>query len=92
MKRLEANQDSNAAAATCIRRDPYGPLADGESTTFGDKPYTIKRTGQVYYCSCPAWKWQKSAPSLLAKEGPASIINELHAGFVPNHGSRQRCT
>lgn len=36
-------------------------LADGETTEMkgsGKKPYTIKNTGGVYSCSCPAWRNQ----------------------------------
>ena len=41
--------------------DPLGPLADGASTSVagsGVNTYTIKRTGDSYHCSCPAWKNQ----------------------------------
>lgn len=53
---------SNSERKVSAYRDPHGPLQDGETTTFGDKGYKIKRAGQTYYCSCPAWKWQKTAP------------------------------
>lgn len=36
-------------------------LADGESTTMqgsGRRPYTLKNTGGVYSCTCPAWRNQ----------------------------------
>src|SRR5262252_7014870 len=36
-------------------------LQDGESTEMqgsGAKPYTLKNTGGVYSCSCPAWRNQ----------------------------------
>lgn len=36
-------------------------LADGESTELqgsGAKPYTLKNTGGVYSCTCPAWRNQ----------------------------------
>ena len=44
--------------------DPLGPLADGASTSVagsGANMYTIKRTGDSYHCSCPAWKNQGGA-------------------------------
>src|SRR5580692_8521743 len=39
-------------------------LADGESTQVqgsGASPYTLKNTGGVYSCSCPAWRNQSIA-------------------------------
>lgn len=39
-------------------------LADGESYEMqgsGSKPYTLKNTGGVYSCSCPAWRNQSIA-------------------------------
>jgi DNA ligase-1 len=39
-------------------------LADGQSTEMqgsGSKPYTLKNTGGVYSCSCPAWRNQSIA-------------------------------
>jgi len=39
-------------------------LADGESTEMqgsGSTPYTLKNTGGVYSCSCPAWRNQSVA-------------------------------
>ena len=39
-------------------------LADGESTEMqgsGSTPYTLKNTGGVYSCSCPAWRNQSIA-------------------------------
>src|SRR5580765_7208976 len=39
-------------------------LQDGESTEMqgsGSKPYTLKNTGGVYSCTCPAWRNQSIA-------------------------------
>src|SRR5688500_4850671 len=39
-------------------------LADGESCEMqgsGAKPYTLKNTGGVYSCTCPAWRNQSVA-------------------------------
>ena len=72
----EANheqQDSKkaAAAATSLRRDdPYGPLADGESTTFGDKAiyYQANWSSLLLLMSC----MEVAEERLQAKEGLAS--------------------
>ena len=40
-------------------------LADGESTTMkgsGSTPYTLKNSGGVYSCTCPAWRNQSLPP------------------------------
>lgn len=40
-------------------------LADGESTTMkgsGASPYTLKNSGGVYSCTCPAWRNQSLPP------------------------------
>ena len=40
-------------------------LADGESTTMkgsGATPYTLKNSGGVYSCTCPAWRNQSLPP------------------------------
>lgn len=75
-------EDSSAMLA----RDPYGPLKDGETTTVqGSKPevhYTIKRTGHTYYCTCPAWKFQQTAP---AAGRTCKHINALRAAYADNH-------
>jgi len=44
--------------------DDLGPLADGgetEAQGSGSNVYKIQRKGNVYTCSCPAWKNQKGA-------------------------------
>ena len=59
-----AASSSSAAAGP---DDPMGPLADGGLTTVagsGASVYTIKRTGDSYYCSCPAWKNQSGAGTM----------------------------
>ena len=80
----ETNPSSTKVPTTCATRDSYGPLADGETTVVpGSKAgsnYTIKRTGQVYYCTCPAWKFQSTNKGRTCKH-----INALRAGYAPNH-------
>lgn len=68
--------------------DPYGPLQDGESIqvagsysrkTNQTSHYTIKRTGHVYFCSCPAWKFQhRPSDARTCKH-----INSLRVGYPP---------
>ena len=69
----DADADAAAASSTTDLRpaasvlasssseDSLGPLADGESKQVagsGSNVYTVKRTGAVYSCSCPAWRNQ----------------------------------
>jgi len=72
------------------RRDPYGPLADGESIIVsGSKPssrYTIKRTGATYYCTCPAWKYQHKAP---AAGRTCKHIKALRSDYTDNQVENQ---
>ena len=82
---LEEEEES-----TLARRDPYGPLADGESIVVsGSKPssrYTIKRTGATYYCTCPAWKFQHTAP---AAGRTCKHIKALRSDYTDNHVGNQ---
>ena len=61
-----ADEDDNEIAAADLPAvDPLGPLADGESTEVagsGANAYMLKRTGDSYFCSCPAWRNQHANP------------------------------
>lgn len=73
-----------AAAGGSSDDDPMGPLADGETRSVagsGANTYTIKRTGDSYFCSCPAWRNQHTNPRtckhLKALRGEAAELKRL---------------
>ena len=57
-------------APTGDGQDALGPLTDGESKEVqgsGANTYTLKRTGGVYTCTCPAWRNQRGGTMRTCK-------------------------
>ncbi|KAJ3145500.1 hypothetical protein HDU86_000886 [Geranomyces michiganensis] len=59
-------EDASSAAPTITLPKPNVTLADGDTRVVASKTssstYTIKRTADHYYCTCPAWRNQGAAP------------------------------
>lgn len=83
---------SSTTTDTQQHDDPWGPLTDGESIQVQGSPsrskkqphkpaplYTIKRYGHVYYCTCPAWKFQKRPNTART----CKHIDALRVGYPP---------
>ncbi|KAJ3172371.1 hypothetical protein HDU87_007875 [Geranomyces variabilis] len=62
----ELNAESAAPTPTISLPKPKAILADGDTrqvtSQTSSATYTIKRTGDHYYCTCPAWRNQGGAP------------------------------
>ncbi|ORZ37536.1 hypothetical protein BCR44DRAFT_35803 [Catenaria anguillulae PL171] len=86
-----AAQDAATGALTFGGIQPKFILADGESTEVkgsGSKPYKLKRTGDSYYCTCPAWRMQKGAAAdcRTCKHLKALLGDEYEAARLGNTG------
>ncbi|KAJ3165366.1 hypothetical protein HDU88_004160 [Geranomyces variabilis] len=65
-KAQDLDATSAALTSTAPLPKPKAILADGDTRQVTSKTssatYTIKRTGDHYYCTCPAWRNQGGAP------------------------------
>lgn len=80
----ESDSEDDEDPFASINRDPFGPLQDNETIVTPGGKYKIKRTGQVYYCTCLSWKFQRKSP---AQGRTCKHIDELRADCSSNHVS-----
>jgi DNA ligase-1 len=76
-----------------------GDLADGEQTQVkgsGSAIYTLKNSGGVYPCTCPAWMHQslgierRTCKHLRALRGESDSIWSLPVGRARSHPKKDR--
>ncbi len=91
-----SGQTSSANTSPADGGRTSGDLADGEETTVqgsSGRSYTLKNTGGVYSCSCPAWLHQsipieeRTCKHLRAFRGDAA--EEARLGSLPARSTRE---